>query len=161
MKKTPLTKSKLILCIVILIAGSAVRAQQLIKATEVTPAYLNILCAMSDVKVLEIKDNYIKINNSIDIFIDLDTQNQFLLLNCSYALSKKATPQMAMELVNKINSEVVYIRASYNEKNNAIEYSYYFWIKDGFVDSSLISTIEMYKTALNYSLEKDKDLLIQ
>lgn len=161
MKKTPITKSKLILCIVILIAGSAVRAQQLIKATEVTPAYLNILCAMSDVKVLEIKDNYIKINNSIDIFIDLDTQNQFLLLNSAYALSKKATPKMALELINRINSDVVFIRASYNEQKNAIEYSYYFWIKDGFVDSSLLSAIEMYKTALNYSLGKDKDLLIQ
>lgn len=161
MKNLTVKKIIVVTCFFMLFANSIANAQQIIKAAETTPAYLKILCAMSDIKVLEIKENYIKINNSIDIFIDLDAQNNYLLLNSSYLLSTKATPKMALELVNRINSEVVYIRANYNESKNAIEYSYYFWIKDGFVDSSLISAIEMYKTALNYSLGKDKDLLIQ
>lgn len=136
-------------------------AQEIIKASEVTPAYLKILCATSNIEVLEIKDNYIKINNNIDIYIDLDADNNFILLNSSYGLSSKATSKTALELVNRINKEVVFIRANYNEGKNLIEYSYYFWIKEGFIDSSLISSIEMYKIALNYSLGKDKDLLIQ
>lgn len=139
----------------------AANAQQMIQATEVTPAYLKILCSMNDIKVVEMQDNYLKINNSIDIFIDLDDENNFLLLNSSYSLASKATPKMALELVNRINSEVVYIRANYNEPKNRIEYSYYFWIKNGFIDLSLVSAIEKYKTSLNYSLGKDKDLLIQ
>ncbi|MDD5150646.1 MAG: hypothetical protein PHC28_09205 [Flavobacterium sp.] len=138
-----------------------INAQQMIQASEVTPAYLKILCAMSDIEVVEMKDNYLKINNAIDIYIDLDAENNFLLLNSSYSLSAKTTPKMALELVNRINSEVVFVRANYNEPKNRIEYSYYFWIKDGFVETSLLSAIEMYKTSLNYSLGKDKDLLIQ
>ncbi len=31
-------------------------AQEIIKASEVTPAYLKILCATSNIEVLEIKD---------------------------------------------------------------------------------------------------------
>lgn len=150
-----------IILIVSLFLSNKIAAQQLIKASEVTPAYLKILCATNGITVSEIKDNFIKINNGVDLYLDIDSQNEYIILNNNYSLSDKSTSAKALELVNKINSEVVFISARYHEKENTIEYRYYFWIKDGFTDQSLMSALSMYKDAFTFSLGKDTEFLIQ
>ena len=160
MKNLKKIKFALVL-IVLLFLSNKISAQQLIKASEVTPAYLKILCATNGINVSEIKDNFIKINNGVEMYLDIDEQNEYFIFNNNYSLSDKATPAKALELVNKINSEVVFISARYHQKENTIEYRYYFWIKDGFTDQSLISAISMYKDAFTFSLGKDTEFLIQ
>ena len=95
------------------------------------------------------------------MYLDIDEKNEYIIFNNNYSLSDKATPAKALELVNKINSEVVFISTRYHEKENTIEYRYYFWIKDGFSDQSLISALDIYKDAFSFSLDKDTELLIQ
>lgn len=155
------SKIKLFFALITLLSFVNLNAQQLIKASEVTPAYLKILSATNGITVSEIKDNFIKINNGIDMYLDIDDKNGYIIFNNNYSLSDKATPAKALELVNKINSEVVFISTRYHEKENTIEYRYYFWIKDGFSDQSLISALNIYKDAFSFSLDKDTELLIQ
>ena len=155
------SKIKLFFALIILLSFVNLNAQNLIKASEVTPAYLKILCATNGITVSEIKDNFIKINNGIDMYLDIDDKNGYIIFNNNYSLSDKATPAKALELVNKINSEVVFISTRYHEKENTIEYRYYFWIKDGFSDQSLISALNIYKDVFSFSLDKDTELLIQ
>lgn len=155
------SKIKLFFALITLLSFVNLNAQQLIKVSEVTPAYLKILCATNGITVSEIKDNFIKINNGIDMYLDIDDKNGYIIFNNNYSLSDKATPAKALELVNKINSEVVFISARYHQKENTIEYRYYFWIKDGFSDQSLISALDIYKDAFSFSLDKDTEQLIQ
>lgn len=152
---------QLFLAGIFLFSFSQISAQQLIKASEVTPAYLKILCATNGITISEMKDNFVKINNGVDLYLDIDDQKEYIILNNNYSLSDKATPAKALELVNRINSEVIFISARYHEKENTIEYRFYFWIKDGFTDQSLISAMSMYKDAFSFSLGKDTDQLIQ
>ena len=151
------SKIKLFFALITLLSFVNLNAQNLIKAAEVTPAYLKIICATNGITVSEMKDNFIKINNGIDMYLDIDEKNEYIIFNNNYSLSDKATPAKALELVNKINSEVVFISARYN----TIEYRYYFWIKDGFSDQSLISALDIYKEAFSFSLDKDTEKLIK
>ena len=155
------SKIKLFFALITLLSFVNLNAQNLIKAAEVTPAYLKIICATNGITVSEMKDNFIKINNGIDMYLDIDEKNEYIIFNNNYSLSDKATPAKALELVNKINSEVVFISARYHKKENNIEYRYYFWIKDGFSDQSLISALDIYKEAFSFSLDKDTEKLIK
>ena len=155
------SKIKLFFALITLLSFVNLNAQNLIKAAEVTPAYLKIICATNGITVSEMKDNFIKINNVIDMYLDIDKKKEYIILNNNYSLSDKATPAKALELVNKINSEVVFISARYHQKENTIEYRYYFWIKDGFSDQSLISALDIYKEAFSFSLNKDTEKLIK
>ena len=110
------SKIKLFFALITLLSFVNLNAQNLIKASEVTPAYLKILCATNGITVSEMKDNFIKINNGIDMYLDIDEKNEYIILNNNYSLSDKATPAKALELVNKINSEVVFISARYHQK---------------------------------------------
>lgn len=155
------SKIKLFFALITLLSFVNLNAQNLIKVSEVTPAYLKIICATNGITVSEMKDNFIKINNGIDMYLDIDEKNEYIIFNNNYSLSDKATPAKALELVNKINSEVVFISARYHQKENTIEYRYYFWIKDGFSDQSLISALDIYKEAFSFSLDKDTEKLIK
>lgn len=155
------SKIKLFFALITLLSFVNLNAQNLIKAAEVTPAYLKIICATNGITVSEMKDNFIKINNGIDMYLDIDEKNEYIIFNNNYSLSDKATHAKALELVNKINSEVVFISARYHQKENTIEYRYYFWIKDGFSDQSLISALDIYKEAFSFSLDKDTEKLIK
>lgn len=150
-----------IVLVMLLMATTFAKAQNLIKATEVTPAYLKIVCAMSDLNVTEVKENYIKVEDVYDIYLDLDSEKKFILFNSEYPLVDGVSSVKALELMNRINKGVIVINAHFDPLKNAIEYRYYFWIKDGFSDESLISAIRMYKDALTYTLEKDTDKIIK
>ena len=67
----------------------------------------------------------------------------------------------ALELVNKLNAEVALIKVYYSESTNTITYFYYFWTEGGFTQKSLISSLLLYKTALDLSLDKDTGKLIK
>jgi hypothetical protein len=61
------------------------------------------------------KDNFIKINNGIDMYLDIDEKNEYIILNKTF-IKDKATPAKALELVNKINSGSSFISARYHQK---------------------------------------------
>ena len=69
------SKIKLFFALITLLSFVNLNAQNLIKAAEVTPAYLKIICATNGITVSEMKDNFIKINNGIDMYLDIDEKN--------------------------------------------------------------------------------------
>jgi len=64
-------------------------------------------------------------------------------------------------LVSDINSQTNFIKAGYDQEKNKIEFRYYFWIKDGFTEKSLISALEMYRLTYMYTFSLDKEELLK
>lgn len=146
---------------VLLISVQFATAQRLVNATEVTPAFLKETFDNAYIEVLEVKDTYIKVKNTYNVYLDIDANKRFITLSSVYNLVDGASKKDALELVNKLNTEVALIKTYYSESTNTITYYYYFWTDGGFTQKSLISSLRLYKTALDLSLEKDTGKLIK
>ena len=136
-------------------------AQKLVNASEVTPSLLQETCSNAYIEVLEVKDTYIKIKNTYSVYLDIDANKRFVTFSSVYNLVDGTSKKDALELVNKLNAEVALIKVYYSESTNTITYFYYFWTEGGFTQKSLISSLRLYKTALDLSLDKDTGKLIK
>ena len=146
---------------VLLISVQFATAQRLVNATEVTPAFLKETFDNAYIEVLEAKDTYIKVKNTYNVYLDIDANKRFITLSSVYNLVDGASKKDALELVNKLNTEVALIKTYYSESTNTITYYYYFWTDGGFTQKSLINSMRLYKTALDLTLEKDTGKLIK
>ena len=156
-----LKKTTLFYLFLLLIAAQFSSAQRLVNASEVTPALLKETFDNAYIEVLEVKDTYIKVKNTYNVYLDIDANKRFITLSSVYNLVDGASKKDALELVNKLNTEVALIKTYYSESTNTITYYYYFWTDGGFTQKSLISSLRLYKTALDLSLEKDTGKLIK
>ena len=144
----------LIYLFVLFLATTNSFSQRLINANEVTPAFLKETFDNAYIEVLEVKDVYA-------IYLDIDANKRYITLSGVYNLVEGANKRDALELVNKLNTEVALIKAYYSESTNSITYYYYFWTEGGFTQKSLIGALRLYKTALSLSLDKDTSKLIK
>ena len=156
-----LKNSTLFYLFVLLISVQFATAQKLVTAAEVTPALLKETCDNAYIEIIEVKDTYIKIKNTYNVYLDIDSSKRFVTFSSVYNLVEGASKKDALELVNKLNAEVALIKTYYSESTNTITYFYYFWTEGGFTQKSLISSLRLYKTALDLTLEKDTGKLIK
>lgn len=146
---------------VLLISVQFATAQKLVTAAEVTPSLLKETCDNAYIEILEVKDTYIKIKNTYNVYLDIDSSKRFITFSSVYNLVDGAPKRDVLELINKLNAEVALIKTYYSESTNTITYFYYFWTEGGFTQKSLISSLRLYKTALDLTLEKDTGKLIK
>ena len=151
----------LIYLFVLFLATTNSFSQRLINANEVTPAFLKETFDNAYIEVLEVKDTYIKIKNTYNIYLDIDSNKRYVTLSSVYNLVDGAPKRDVLELINKLNAEVALIKTYYSESTNTITYYYYFWTDGGFTQKSLVNSMRLYKTALDLTLEKDTGKLIK
>ena len=156
-----LKNSTLFYLLVLLISVQFATAQKLVTAAEVTPAFLKETFDNAYIEVLEVKDTYIKIKNTYNIYLDIDSNKRYVTLSSVYNLVDGAPKRDVLELINKLNAEVALIKTYYSESTNTITYYYYFWTEGGFTQKSLVNSMRLYKTALDLTLEKDTGKLIK
>ncbi|MFM7896135.1 MAG: YbjN domain-containing protein [Flavobacterium sp.] len=136
-------------------------SQKLINASEVTSSFLKETFDNAFIEVQEVKDTYIRVKDGYSIYLDIDANKRYITLSGVYNLVEGVSKKDALELVNKLNTEVALIKVYYSESTNSITYYYYFWTEGGFTQKSLIGALRLYKTALNLCLDKDTAKLIK
>lgn len=158
--KTLKLSSVIYLFILFLTANNSF-SQRIINTTEVTPSFLKETFENAYIEVQEVKDTYLKVKDVFTIYVDLDPNKRYITLSSVYNLTEGTSKKDALELVNKINTEVALIKMYYSESTNSISYYYYFWTEGGFTQKSLIGALRLYKSALSLTLEKDTAKLIK
>ena len=156
-----LKKSSLFYLFALFILTNLSYGQKLVNSNELTPTFLKETFDNAFIEVLEVKDTYVKIKNTYTVYLDIDPTKRYIALNSVYNLVEGTSKKDALELVNKLNAEVALIKTYYSESTNTITYYYYFWTEGGFTQKSLISSLRLYKTALDLSLDKDTAKLIK
>ena len=136
-------------------------SQKLINASEVTSSFLKETFDNAFIEVQEVKDTYIRVKDGYSIYLNIDANKRYITLSGVYNLVEGVSKKDALELVNKLNTEVALIKVYYSESTNSITYYYYFWTEGGFTQKSLIGALRLYKTALNLCLDKDTAKLIK
>ena len=116
---------------------------------------------MISTKKTRYKISYIKVKETFEIYIDIDSKKRFLYMNISYPLVAEATPSKVYQLMNKLNREIILMKCYYNPEKNTVNYAYDFWIESGFTNRTFINAIKMFSSALSLSLDKDTDKLIK
>ncbi|MDD5150647.1 MAG: hypothetical protein PHC28_09210 [Flavobacterium sp.] len=140
-------------------------APKVLFADDYLTATMDKIFQKEGIEVINTQPTYMEINLGDDlkipVFIDVDGDKQFLIFNGSNALKEETPVAKAKELVSDINSQTNFIKAGYDEEKNLIEFRYYFWIKDGFTEKSLVSALEMYRLAYVYTFSLDKEELLK
>lgn len=149
-------KSSLILGIFFLIFTPGLSlGQKLIQGESVTPKLLKETFENAYVEVLEVADDYIQIKDFHKFYLDIDSKKRYIIISTSYKLAEGAKPADISELLNIINKDVALLKSYVNDEKDIITYSYYFWTNGGFTQKSLVSSIGLFKAALDLCLEKD------
>ncbi|MCX6220022.1 MAG: hypothetical protein NTZ69_03445 [Bacteroidia bacterium] len=170
-------KTKLLLVVLFVLTLSNVKAQspgnaktdaelpKVVFANDFFSATLEKILKSSGIEVLDTQPTFLRIylgkELKISTYIDIDGDKQYLIFNGSNALKEGTTPAQAKELVSDINSQTNFIKAGYDQEHNKIEFRYYFWIKDGFTENSIISALEMYRITYMYTFSVDKSDLLK
>jgi hypothetical protein len=138
---------------------------KVIFANEKTTQTLEKILKNAAIEVVEVQDTFLEVNlgdnPKIKTFIDVDGDRQFLIFNGSNALQEGTTATQAKDLVSDMNSQTNLIKATYDEEKNKIDFSYFFWIKDGFTEKSFVSALEMYRLTYMYTFSVDKNNLLK
>jgi hypothetical protein len=162
-------KTKLVLLLFILLVSTA-NAQnsstpKIIFADDYITSKMDGIFKTAGIEIVNTQPTFMEINlgNELKIktFIDVDGDKQYLIFNGGNSLKEGTSPAKAKELVSDINSQTNFIKAGYDQDKNVIEFRYYFWIKDGFTDKSLVSALEMYRLTYMYAFSIDKEELLK
>jgi len=149
-------KIKLSFLLLLLLAISTVHAQKVISGSECTVATLEKLLTDAGIEVVENQPDYIQIvqdsSLNINTYIDINSENQWLVLNVANSLKNGVLPSQAKDLVLKINAQTNLIRASYNEEKGSVDFTYYFVTKGGFTKDGLLSALDVFKLTYIYAI---------
>jgi len=149
-------KTKLMLFLLLFLTLSNVNAQKVISASECTSATLESVFTNAGFEVVVAQPDYMQIIQDtllqIKPFIDIDTENQWLIFNLSNGLKDGVTPAQAKELVSEINTQTNFIKAGFNEENNSVEFRYYFITKGGYTEESLLGALDAFKLTYIYAV---------
>lgn len=159
-------KIKLMLLFVLVLTLSNVNAQKVISVGECTSATLENVFTNAGFEVIVAQPDYMQILQDtllqIKPFIDIDAENQWLIFNLSNGLKDEVIPAQAKELVLNINAQTNFIRASYDEGKNSVDFRYYFLTKGGFTEDGLLSALNIFDLAYVYAITTvDKDELFK
>jgi hypothetical protein len=158
-------KTRLSLMLLLFIVITSIKAQNVISGKDCTTATIEKIIKAAGIEVLESQPGYLKIIQDKDLkiftFIDVDADKQYLIFNGSALLKAETTPLLAKALVSDMNTQTNFIKAGYDEEKNLIDFRYYFWIKDGFTEQSLISALDMYRLTFMYAFTVDKNDLLK
>ena len=157
MKTIYFTKKKFKLVIIGLLFTSVTFSQTYIDNTTLTSKSLADIFERAFVEVTEIQDSYVKVKDVYASFVDLDPSKRYISISGNYAFKPNLNKTEILEFINKVNTEVVLVKAYYGESNNSINYIAYMWIEKGFTDASLIKMLKSYNLALDLVLQKDPD----
>ncbi len=136
-------------------------SQKLITKEEISTNKIAEIFKNAYVEVLSVQDSYLKVKDVFTAFIDIDADKRFISISGNYSFQPNTPKNQILELINKINREVIMVKCYYKESNNSINYVYYYWVEGGFTDTSLIKAYKLYNTALRLSLKKDSNQIIQ
>lgn len=150
-----LSLSTILFALLLLFAPLSGFAQKIIEPESITPAFLKETFENAFIEVLEVEEDYIKIKDYHQFYIDIDPKKRFVTISVSYALAPDAKPENVLKFLNLVNKDVAMIKAYTNEDYSTVSYYYYFWTNGGFTQKSLVSSIGIIKAALDLCLEKD------
>lgn len=150
-----------ILVALCLFFGTVSQAQTVVKPEEVTPAFLKETFENAAISITEVKDTYIKVKDVFDIYLDIDPSKRFVSFSGSYPLVEGTSAAKAMELMNKLNTDVIMVKSYYYPTSNTISCYYYFWIEGGFTKQNMLKAFKMMNPAINLILQKDVDRIIK
>ena len=147
-------------CLFILFFSLHSNAQRVIEANELNTNLLKETFNNAFIDVLETTENYIVIKNTYKTYLDIDKDKRYILVSNTYKLVNGTSKKDALELINKLNTDVALVKIFYTESSNTITFYYYFWTEGGFTQKSLIGSLRLYKLALDSSLQVDTAKLI-
>lgn len=150
-----------IVCMILLCCVSSLQAQSVAKPEEVNSQFLKETFENAAISVLEVKDTYIKVKDIFDFYIDIDPTKRFVTFSGSYPLVEGTNPAKALELMNKLNTDVIMVKTYYFPTSNTISCYYYFWIEGGFTKQNMLKSFKMMNPAVNLILQKDVDRIIK
>lgn len=146
-------------------AAEGTSNQKVIFLNDNPAAQIESILKAAGIEVSETQPTFLKIflgkELKITTYIDIDGDKQYLLFNGSNALKEGTTPVQAKDLVSDMNSQTNFIKAAYNQEKNKVDFTYFFWIKDGFTGNSLLSALEMYRITYMYTFSLDKNDLLK
>jgi len=147
-------------CLFILFFSLHSNAQRVIETNELNTNLLKETFNNAFIDVLETTENYIVIKNTYKTYLDIDKDKRYILVSNTYKLVNGTSKKDALELINKLNTDVALVKIFYTESSNTITFYYYFWTEGGFTQKSLIGSLRLYKLALDLSLQVDTAKLI-
>jgi hypothetical protein len=149
-------KTKLFIIVLLVLSFTNIKAQNVISGTECTSAVIKEIMTKAGIEVILAQPDYIQIVQDaklqIKTFIDISTENQWLVFNLANELKAGITSAQAKELVLSINAQTNLIRATYDEDKNKVEFRYYFVTKGGFTKDALLYALDMFKTTYLYAI---------
>jgi len=159
-------KTKLSFLLLLFLTISTVNAQKVISGADCTSATLEKIMTSAGIEVIVNQPDYIQIvqdsSLKINTYIDINSENQWLVINVANGLNDGVTQAQAQELVLNINAQTNLIRASYNKEKGSVDFTYYFVTKGGFTEESLLSTLDLFKLTYIYAITTvDKDELFK
>lgn len=153
------TKSFLFFSLLFLSVNS-IYSQDLIYHDKVNTNQLKEIFDNAYITVVETTDEYVKIKDQSIVYVDVYPTTKYLTLSLTFSLKKDTSKTEISELLNKLNKEVVMIKAWYNEANHSIVFSYYVWLDGGIAPKTFISTVKFFQLAMNLALTKDVNKII-
>ena len=149
-------KTKFFFIVLLFLPFTTIKAQNVISGTDCTSAVLKDIMVKAGIEVILTQPNYIQIVQDaklqIKTFVDINTENQWLVFNLANELKAGVTSAQAKELVLSINAQTNLIRATYDEEKNKVEFRYYFMTKGGFTQDALLYALDMFKTTYVYAI---------
>lgn len=151
-------KTRLLTFLLICLVANLYRSQT-IKTENFTISKIADVLKSAGYEVLEKDPSYLKIKNKENstLFIDLDEDKKFLLLNTKILLKPGTTKQKINYLLDEANN-LNMIKLKYIEADNSVFFQYFYWIAGSF-------TVESFKDAVSefylyqgdtYNLDQDK-----
>lgn len=141
-------------------------AQSIVKSADFSTKVLETICKSAGIQVLETEANYIKVklpDSLLDLpcYLDLSQEKDYILINKQMPLIADAPITKIKDLVVNINTNTNFVKAGYDSSKSQIDFRYYFWIKDGFTEKSLISALAMFKLTFMYGVSLDTENLLK
>lgn len=155
------TNTRLFLLLSLLILSvNSIFSQDLIYHDKVNTNQLKEIFDNAYITVLETTDEYVKIKDQSTVYVDVYPSTKYLTLSLTFSLKNDTPKTEISELLNKLNKEVVMLKAWCNDANHSIVFSYYVWLDGGIAPKTLISSVKFFQLAMNLALTKDVNKII-
>lgn len=105
--------------------------------------------------------NAVVIDDILKIYLDLDPNKKYLTYSVTFGFQDGVSEAKKLELVNKLNAEVLMIAPRYSASKNNIWVKYDYWIEGGVTPKSLILCEKQFVSALKLMLQKDTEKIVK
>ncbi|SRR5690606_7078386 len=150
-----------LILIVIVLTCFGLNAQHNYTADDLSINFLKRTYENAFMNVTEVENTYIVVKEVFNIYVEIDSNKRYIVLSAAYPLRENATEAEILQLMNKLNSEIILAKFYYSKASHSIGYVYYFWTERGFNSASLLSATKLFSQAINLSLDKDTTMIIK